>query len=58
MVEPFKPAAIKPLVSPADLDKLDIRLGTIELVEDVRRQTSWCGCGWISAITSAASWSG
>jgi tRNA-binding protein len=31
----FKPAAIKPLVSPADLDKLDIRLGTIELVEDV-----------------------
>ena len=31
----FKPAAIKPAVSPADLDKLDIRLGTIELVEDV-----------------------
>ena len=31
----FKPAAIKPLVLPADLDKLDIRLGTIELVEDV-----------------------
>src|ERR1700710_2105877 len=32
----FKPAAIKPLVSPADLDKLDIRLGTIERVEDVQ----------------------
>jgi tRNA-binding protein len=31
----FKPAAIKPLISPDDLDKLDIRLGTIELVEDV-----------------------
>ncbi|MEA2895000.1 MAG: tRNA-binding protein [Bradyrhizobium sp.] len=31
----FKPAAIKPAVSPGDLDKLDIRLGTIELVEDV-----------------------
>jgi methionine--tRNA ligase beta chain len=31
----FKPAAIKPTISPADLDKLDIRLGTIELVEDV-----------------------
>jgi tRNA-binding protein len=31
----FKPAAIKPMISPADLDKLDIRLGTIELVEDV-----------------------
>jgi tRNA-binding protein len=31
----FKPAAIKPAVSLADLDKLDIRLGTIERVEDV-----------------------
>jgi tRNA-binding protein len=31
----FTPAAIKPLVSPADIDKLDIRIGTIELVEDV-----------------------
>jgi tRNA-binding protein len=31
----FKPAAIKPAVSLADLDKLDIRIGTIELVEDV-----------------------
>ena len=31
----FKPAAIKPAVSPGDLDKLDIRIGTIELVEDV-----------------------
>src|SRR3954470_13219588 len=31
----FKPAAIKPLISPDDLDKLDIRLGAIELVEDV-----------------------
>jgi tRNA-binding protein len=31
----FKPAAIKPVISPADLEKLDIRIGTIELVEDV-----------------------
>jgi tRNA-binding protein len=31
----FKPAAIKPTVSMADLDKLDIRVGSIELVEDV-----------------------
>jgi tRNA-binding protein len=31
----FKPAAIKPAISMADLDKLDIRVGTIELVEDV-----------------------
>jgi tRNA-binding protein len=31
----FKPAAIKPPISLADLEKLDIRVGTIELVEDV-----------------------
>jgi methionine--tRNA ligase beta chain len=31
----FKPAAIKPPISLADLDKLDIRVGTIESVEDV-----------------------
>jgi tRNA-binding protein len=31
----FKPAAIKPPISMEDLDKLDIRIGTIELVEDV-----------------------
>jgi tRNA-binding protein len=37
MVEPkdFAPAAIKPAISIEDLDKLDIRIGTIELVEDV-----------------------
>ena len=31
----FTPAKIKPAISLADLDKLDIRIGTIELVEDV-----------------------
>ena len=31
----FKPVAIKPAISTEDLDKLDIRIGTIELVEDV-----------------------
>jgi tRNA-binding protein len=33
----FKPTAVKPMVSLADLDKLDVRVGTIELVEDVQR---------------------
>jgi tRNA-binding protein len=33
--EDFTPVAIKPAISLADLDKLDIRVGTIELVEDV-----------------------
>jgi tRNA-binding protein len=34
-LDDFKPAAVKPTVSLEDLDKLDIRVGTIELVEDV-----------------------
>jgi tRNA-binding protein len=32
---PFKVAPIKPTISPDVLDKIDIRVGTIELVEDV-----------------------
>ena len=31
----FTPATIKPAISMEDIDKLDIRIGTIELVEDV-----------------------
>jgi tRNA-binding protein len=31
----FTPAVIKPAISLGDLDKLDIRIGTIERVEDV-----------------------
>ena len=31
----FSPAAIKPQVSTGDIDKLDIRVGTIERVENV-----------------------
>jgi len=31
----FAPAAIKPLAAMADLDKLDIRVGSIETVENV-----------------------
>lgn len=31
----FKVAPIKPTISPGVLDKIDIRVGTIELVEDV-----------------------
>jgi len=34
-VKQFTPAPIKPAVSVADIDKLDVRLGTIALVEDV-----------------------
>ena len=32
----FSPAAVKPQVSLEDLNKLDIRVGTIELVEEVQ----------------------
>ena len=31
----FKPAPIKPIISFADLDRIDVRVGTIVLVEDV-----------------------
>lgn len=37
MTHEFKPAAIKPSVSFAELDRIDIRVGTIVSVEDVER---------------------
>lgn len=33
----FKAAPVKPMISPDVLEKIDIRVGTIELVEDVER---------------------
>ena len=35
MREAFKPASVKPLITPAQLDAIDIRVGTIIAVEDV-----------------------
>ena len=35
--ELFKPAAIKPTISYGDFQKLDIRVGMIELVEDIEK---------------------
>lgn len=35
MSEPFTPAPIKPPISFADLDRIDVRVGTIVSVEDV-----------------------
>ena len=31
----FKPAAIKPMISFAELDRIDVRVGTILVVEDI-----------------------
>jgi methionine--tRNA ligase beta chain len=39
MMAAFRPATIKPTVAVDALDKLDIRVGTIELVEDVPEST-------------------
>jgi tRNA-binding protein len=36
-LDEFKPAPLKPTVSTADLDKLDVRVGTIVSVDDVPR---------------------
>ena len=33
----MNPAPIKPLISASDLDKIDVRVGTILAVEDVAR---------------------
>jgi tRNA-binding protein len=35
-MERLQPAPVKPTVSPADLDKIDVRVGTIVQVEDVK----------------------
>jgi tRNA-binding EMAP/Myf-like protein len=35
--EQFMPSPIKPLVSLDDIEKIDVRIGTIELVEEVPR---------------------
>ena len=35
MTEQFKPASIKAAISFADLDRIDIRVGAISLVEDI-----------------------
>jgi len=35
MTEEFKPAAIKPTISFAELDRIDIRVGTILSVDDI-----------------------
>lgn len=34
-MDPFKPAPIKPVVTVAELEKLDVRVGTIVSVDDV-----------------------
>ncbi len=36
---PFTPAPIKPLVSIADVEKLDVRIGTVVAIEDVQKST-------------------
>ena len=35
MSDEFKPAAIKPAISFAELDRIDVRVGTIVSVEDI-----------------------
>jgi hypothetical protein len=50
----MNPAHIKPLISISDLDKIDVRVGTILAVEDVARiRRSSYGCVSISATTRA-----
>jgi len=52
----FKPNAVKPTVSLEDLDKLDIRVGAIERVEDIERSEKLVRLLVDFEITSAPSW--
>jgi len=48
----MNPAPIKPLISTSDLDKIDVRVGTILAVEDVAHSENGSyGCVSISATT-------
>ena len=38
-MDEFKPAAVKPAVTPADVEKIDVRVGTIISVDDVAGST-------------------
>jgi methionine--tRNA ligase beta chain len=38
-VDELKPAAVKPTITPADLEKIDVRVGTIISVDDVAGST-------------------
>ena len=50
----MNPAPIKPLISTSDLDKIDVRVGTILAVEDVAHSENGSyGCVSISATTRA-----
>ena len=49
----MNPAPIKPLISTSDLDKIDVRVGTILAVEDVAHSENARGCVSISATTRA-----
>ena len=53
----MNPAPVKPLISTSDLDKIDVRVGTILAVEDWRILRSSYGCVSISATTRAPFWS-
>jgi len=51
-----RPTSSQPTVSPEDLDKLDIRVGTIERIEDIKRSEKLIRLLVISEITSEPSW--
>jgi tRNA-binding EMAP/Myf-like protein len=48
-------APIKPTVTIADVERLDVRVGTIVAVEDVPKSAKLLGFAWTSATTRARS---
>jgi tRNA-binding EMAP/Myf-like protein len=55
-VEDIKPAPVKPLISVMDVEKLDVRVGTILTVEDVPTSGKLVGSVSTSVITPDQSW--
>jgi tRNA-binding protein len=38
-MDPFTPAAVKPIITASDVEKLDVRVGTIVAVDDVAKSS-------------------
>jgi hypothetical protein len=52
----FVPATVKPVVSIADVEKLDVRVGTIAAVDEVPKSRASCsGSPWTSGTTRGRS---
>ena len=50
-MDEFKPVAIKPAISVTDVEKLDVRVGTIVAVSDIPKSEKPSSSRWTSATS-------